>query len=158
VSETPDSKTDLETSMEDELLDRFEAKKPSVEEKQALREAHQHHLVRDTTSTLTVDPDEEMVGVEIESQVEIPDCYCFTCDEWVGLSGVDLTGTPRSKTDAYYLSGPPEDVQQAREETQTELRDLAYRAMRDVEQVNSVEGGFDFVATQLEQIRDDRGE
>lgn len=158
MSETTDSKADLETRINASLLDRFKAKEPSAEEKDALREAHEHHLVRDTTSKLTVDPDEEMAGVEIESQVEIPDLYCFTCREWVGLSGVDLSGTPRSKADAYYLDGPPEDLRQAREETRGELTDLAYRAMRDVEQVESVEDGFEFVATQLEQVRDERSE
>jgi len=156
VSEAADSKGDLETSMEDDLRARFEAKKPSAEERQQLREAHQHHLVRDTTSTLTVDPEDDMEGVEIESQVEIPDLYCFTCEEWVGLSGVDLTGTPRSRKDAYYLGGPPEDLREAREETRDELHDLAYRAMRDVEQVESLADGFEFVATQLEQVRDER--
>lgn len=156
MSEAADSKADLESSLEADVRDRFEAKKPSAEERQQLRDAHQHHLVRDTTSTLTVDPEDDMEGVEIESQVEIPDMYCFTCGEWVGLSGVDLTGTPRSRKDAYYLGGPPEDLREARSEVRDELRDLAYRAMRDVEQVESPEDGFEFVATQLAQVRDER--
>jgi len=158
VSDAADSKADLETSMEAELLDRFEAKEPSAEEKRDRREEHRHHLVRDTTSTLTVDDNPDMQGVEVTSTIEIPDLYCFTCKEWVGLSGVDLSGTPRSKADAYYLDGPPDDLQQARDETQSELLDLAYRAMRDVDRFESLEDGLEFVDGQIEQVRDEHDE
>ena len=82
----------------------------------------------------------------------VRDAYCFTCNEWVGLSGIELRGTPRSKTDAYYLSGPPADVIEARETVRERLGDLAEYALKNVEQLETAEDAFEFIGEQHEQV------
>ena len=130
---------DLEASIEGNLHEEYEAKRLSDEAYKAALRDHEHHLVRETTSQVTIEPEEDTPGVEVTSTVTVVDMYCFTCEEWVGVSGVDLSGTPRSKNDAYYLGGPPEDLCKTREMTQEDLQDLAYRAVQDVDRFETVE-------------------
>lgn len=145
---------EIQRSLESDLREEFEAKQPSPAEQQELREAHRHHLVRDTESKLSVDADVDMGGVEVDSVIVVPDTYCFTCDEWVGLSGVDLRGTPRSRKDAYYLAGPPEDVETAQKVAQSGLVELAEFVEEEVERVESVADAAEFVAGELEKVTD----
>ena len=87
--------------------------------------------------------------------------HCFTCGEWVGLSGVDLRGTPRSKADAHYLGGPPESIREVGDETRETLVALAIQVRDDLPMVDTLDEAAEFVADELERVRaglDDRDE
>jgi hypothetical protein len=144
--------TDTEESVSADLREEMEAKEPNAEQKAELRAQHRHHLVRDTESKLTIEVD---VGEELgaEATVTVPDTYCFTCDEWVGFSGVDLRGTPRSRDDAYYLGGPPEGVGVARDSVTDATAELVQTVVRNVPHAETVDDALDFIETELEQAR-----
>lgn len=142
---------DAEQKMSDALLDELKARRPDEEERERLLGDHEGHLVRHTTSKRT-ETEEIGAGMVAEKTAEIPDTYCFTCEEWVGLSGADLRGTPRSKTDAFYLGGMSKEVRSAKQTVVKGLDDLIYRVKRDVGHINSVEEAREFVATELEGL------
>lgn len=141
-------------SVSADIRERFEEKEPSEEQKERLRDEHHGHLVRETTSRLTVDAAEELEGIEVDARVEIPDLYCFTCEEWVGVSGIDLRGTPRSKSEAYYLGGMPPDVLSARNGAAKTLNELADALTERVEHLNGRLDAFDFIETELDALQD----
>lgn len=153
MSDAQGAPDDYEQSISENVETDLRAKEPSEDEKEELRERHQNHLVRHTTSKLSMEP-EVMEGVEAQATAEIPDMYCFTCGEWVGLSGVDLRGTPRSTKDAFYLGGMPQEVLQAKNMVMRELNDVAYRLLRDVEHLENKKDAYEFIATELEQVAD----
>jgi len=154
---TRDSVTDesgvSQESLSGEIREQFEQKEPSEERKNELRSKHDGHLVRDTTSKLSVDAAEDIDGVEVDAKVEIPDLYCFSCGEWIGLSGVDLRGTPRSKKEAHYLGGMPSDVRSAKNGTQETLTELADALTERVGHIEDRADAFMFIETELEKLR-----
>jgi hypothetical protein len=152
---------EAEESASESLREDLEEKEPSEEEKQALREEHEGHLVRDTTSKLTVESPNAVPGMEVEAKAEIPDSYCFDCEEWIGLSGVNLRGTPRSRSEAYYLGGMPIDVLQAKDGTAKTLNELADRLVDRVERLDDRDDAYQFIETetmnQNNSTQNDRG-
>jgi len=146
----------VEKSVSESVRQDLEEQEPSEAEKQRLRQQHEGHLVRDTTSKLAVESPDVGLGMEVEAKAEIPDTYCFTCDEWIGLSGVDLRGTPRSRSDAYYLGGVPVDVLHAQNGTAKTLNELADRLTDRVETVKDTADAYGFIATELDKLQ--RGE
>lgn len=155
---TQQSEEEFQETVTGEIRGRFEEKEPSEEEKAELRKEHLHHEVRDTTSQLSVDAARDIPGVEVDAEIEVPDLYCFTCEEWVGLSGIELRGTPRSKKDSYYLGGPPEDVAEARQTVREHLTDLAEHALANVETVTDAEDALEFVEDEAERLSADLAE
>lgn len=151
MTDTPDSS--IEERAEESAREQIEANRPNEDERRELLEEHRHHLVRDTTSKQTRTDGEESI-VQLETTVEAPDTYCFTCEEWVGLSGLNLTGTPRSKTEAYYLGGPPADVADARETIRDNLHDLAAYALENVDHIDDAKAAFEFVGDQQAALVD----
>jgi len=143
----------VEESVSKTLREDFEEKEASEEEKQALREEHEGHLVRNTTSKLAVESPEIGLGMEVEAKAEIPDTYCFDCDEWIGLSGVNLRGTPRSRSEAYYLGGMPMDVLHAKNGTAKTLNKLAGNLTDHVERLGDRADALQFIETELEELR-----
>jgi hypothetical protein len=141
----------VENSVSESVRTELESKQPSEEQKQELRQEHRGHLVRDTTSKLTVDSPDVGPGMELDAKAEVPDTYCFTCEEWIGVSGVDLRGTPRSRADAYYLGGPPDEVLEAKRGTAKTLSELADRLVSRLEHIEDREDAFEFIKTELEQ-------
>lgn len=148
IAQDPD---ELEESVEGNVREWVRDQRPDEETRKELLREHAHHLVRDTESAYSRDHDSPN-GVEINSTAYVEDTYCFTCEEWVGLSGVGLRGTPRSRADAYYLGGPPEDVREARAKVRDELGDLAEHALLNVEHVEDAEDAFAFIGEQHEQL------
>jgi len=157
ADEIPQDAEELEEqfneNVSESVRERLRAQRPDKETRAALLKSHVHHLVRTTESAHTVDRDTPE-GIEIDATAHVEDTYCFTCGEWVGVSGVDLRGTPRSKADAHYLGGPPDDVREAREEIQDRLGDLAEHALLTVEHVETAADAFEFVGEQLEKVTD----
>lgn len=143
---------DIESTLSEGVKEELEAKKPSESEKKQLLREHRHHLVRSTTSELSVEP-EVSEGVEATATADVPDIYCFTCAKWIGISGVELRGTPRSKEDAYYLGGTPEDVCEARQTVREGIEDLSYQVLRDVDHIDSLADAYAFVQTQFEKTQ-----
>lgn len=148
-SEIEDPEKQFTQKHRDELEDR----RPDEDERKRLLAEHEGHLVRQTTSKRT-ETEEIGSGMVAEKTAEIPDMYCFTCSEWVGLSGVELRGTPRSRADAFYLGGMPQEVLRAKQTVAEGLNDLAYRVRREVGHVDGVDEAFEFVETELERISD----
>jgi len=148
----PDRKGDVESSISDSIRRDLKAKEPSEEEKARLRRAHNGHLVRETTFQLSVDA----VGpwMEAEATAEIPDIYCFTCEEWIGVSGVDLRGTPRSGSEAFYLGWVPRSVRNARQGTRSTLCDLADALAERLDHLTDRDDALDFIEAEVECIRD----
>jgi len=144
---------EVESSITESVRDRFERKELSDDKKDELRSDHTHHLVRNTHSQVTIKPDVGP-GIEAKTTVEIPDMFCFTCGEWVGLSGVDLRGKPRSKDDAYYLGGPPESVTELRSQVQNEACYLASKIIDKHPHIDTPEGAAEFVQTEVSRISD----
>lgn len=141
--------SDVSHGLEEEL----KAQEPSEERKQELRESHDGHLVRHTTSKLSMDVDMPE-GVEVDATAEIPDIYCFTCEEWVGVSGVALRGTPRSRRDAFYLGGMPPAVLTARNGTVKTLIELADALVDRLEHVEERADAFQFIETELQKVNE----
>ena len=154
MSPSQEDPDDLEEDLTDGVRNDLKEKEPSDEKKKELLEEHRHHLVRKTTSQLSMEPD-VMQGVEAVATAEVPDMFCFTCNEWVGLSGVDLRGKPRSKADAYYLGGPPQDILEEKNTVREQIGELAERIYTRVDRVDDADEAFEFVADEIEQIRDD---
>lgn len=138
--------------LSDDLAEDLEGQEPSEERKKELRNRHDGHLVRRTTSRLSIDVDMPE-GVEVDATAEIPDIYCFTCAEWVGLSGVDLRGTPRSRRDAYYLGGTPPEVRAARDGTIKTLNRLADALADRLDHVEDRGDAYEFIETELQKER-----
>lgn len=149
MSDTEDLE-DLESKVGGSIRDRLESQEPSEQEKEALRKTHNGHLVRDTTSTLTVDD----VPAMVEAKAKIPDTYCFTCEEWIGLSGIELAGTPRSKTDSYYLGGPPKAIRELRDVTRRKITDFCELIIASHPYIDSPERAAEFISDEIEQIQD----
>ena len=99
------AEANLKDSISTDLRDRFMEEQLDKEEYKTALHEHVHHFVRETTSQVTVEPEEDTPGAEVTSTVTVEDVYYFTCDEWVGVSGVDLSRTLRLKADTYYLGG-----------------------------------------------------
>lgn len=154
ISTNGRSRPDVEEYVSDSLREELEAKEPSEDERQALREEHEGHLVRDTTSKLAVESPDVGPGMEVEAKAEIPDTYCFDCEEWIGLSGVNLRGTPRSRSEAYYLGGMPMDVLHGKNGTAKTLNELADRLTDRVERLDSRDDAYEFIGTELEELRE----
>lgn len=148
----------IEDQVSESLLERLKDQEPSDERKAELRAAHRHHLVRATTSQLALDHDIGLDGVEVDATAEIPDTYCFTCGEWVGLSGIDLSGTPRSRRDAYWLHGPPEEIVRARDAVDDGLVRLANRVMADAPMLDTPADAIEFIEGRLEKLADSQEE
>lgn len=144
---------DVEESLQSAKRDEIASERPDEEQRQQILDEHRHHLVRRTTSQVTEEEEIEP-GMIAETTAEVEDIYCFDCEAWIGISGVDLRGTPRSRADAYYLGGPPDAVVEAREDVGDTLADLAYRVMRDVPTVEDADDALDWIEGELEQARD----
>lgn len=144
---------EIESKFERGIRERLEAKEPSEERKEELRREHTHHLVRRTTSQLKLDEEIDVEGFHAETKAVIPDIYCFTCDEWIGLSGIDLRGKPRSKTDAFYLDGPPESIATVRKELRNRLEKLVGLVYKEIDRTESPEEAAEFIANELEQTK-----
>lgn len=139
--------------IEESVRAEMEAKEPSEARKEELREEHRNHLVRDTESDLTIDLD-VAEGMGAEATVTVPDLYCFSCEEWVGLSGIDLRGTPRSRADAYYLDGAPEGVEDTRHRVTHDVADLVEMVAENVPHVGDAEDALEFIETEIEQAKE----
>lgn len=144
---------DVEEEITADYRQVLKSKEPSPSKKAELRAKHRHHLVRDTTSRYTV-TDQPAEGIQIDKSAEVPDLYCFTCEEWVGLSGVDLRGTPRSRKDAYYLGGPPGEVVDARKTVRNTLADLVASVASTVPTVEDADDAFDFIEGEQQKARE----
>jgi hypothetical protein len=143
---------ELEAETSAEVRERLTEQEPSEDKKDELLADHWHHLVRFTTSRLSVEAGKDLPGVEVDATAEVPDAYCFSCDEWVGLSGVDLRGTPRSTADAQYLGGPPDDVLAGRESVRRTVASLCDHIAETVESVNGTAEAFEWVETELDGL------
>jgi hypothetical protein len=144
----------VEESVSESLRQELEAQEPSDEKKRELRMEHEGHLVRDTTSKLAVDSPDVGPGMEVDAKAEIPDTYCFTCERWIGLSGVELRGTPRSRADAYYLGGMPMGVLHAKNGATKTLNELAEAITNRVETVDTKDDAYQFIETALKELQD----
>ena len=151
---TSDNRDEIQTIVSESVRERLESQEPGEDEKAKLRDEHDGHLVRDTTSQLQVDGAEVGPGVEAETTAQIPDTYCFTCEEWVGFSGVELRGTPRSRREAYYLGGMPQDVLSAKNGTAETLTELADALIERVGHIDTRSDAYEFVETELETLVD----
>lgn len=143
----------VEQSVSDSLRQELEAQEPPDERKRELLMEHEGHLVRDTTSKLAVDSPDVGPGMEVDAKAEVPDTYCFTCEEWVGLSGVELRGTPRSRADGYYLGGMPMDVLHAKNGAEKTLTELAEALTHRVEYLDTRGDAYQFIESVLEEMR-----
>ena len=128
----------------------LESQRPDSDWRAELLADHEHHLVRDTTSKLT-ETEEIGPGMVAEKEADIPDTFCFTCEEWVGLSGVDLRGRPRSRKEAYYLGGPPREVENARQEVRDGLANLVASIVSTVPHVDDADEALAFIETEREK-------
>jgi len=151
--EAPEDVESAEAAKREEVLDRLREQRPDASERVALKREHDHHLVRETTSERT-ETQEPVPGMEIEIAVEVGDIYCFTCEEWIGISGVDLRGTPRSKTDAYYLNGPPEAVKGLRERVEDSAINLVETIINSHPNIEEPSAAADFVLDEVDQLSD----
>lgn len=147
----PEDSDGVEKAVSEDVREWVREQRPDEETRQDLLQEHLHHLIRFTESAYTVDRDAPP-GIEIDATVYVQDAYCFTCSEWIGLSGIELRGTPRSKTEAYYFSGPPDDVLEARATVRDRLGDLAEYALKNVDQLETAEDAFEFIGEQHEQV------
>jgi len=143
----------IEKSVSESLRKDLQEREPGEGKKQKLRDEHEGHLVRETTSQLAVESPDSGPGMEVESKAEIPDTYCFDCGEWIGLSGVNLRGTPRSRSEAYYLGGMPTDVLHAKDGTAKTLNELADRLVDQVERIDDRDDAYEFIETELGDLR-----
>jgi hypothetical protein len=148
---------ELEESVKHDVREWVRNQRPDKETQKELLTEHQHHLVRDTESTYSRSPDSPD-GIKVETTAYVYDTYCFTCGEWVGISGIELRGTLRSRANAYYLGGPPDDVRQARAKIRDELQSLAEYALLNVDHVEDVEEAFAFVGEQHEKLTKEASE
>lgn len=154
-----DSETDnqLVDSSSDEKLkaqyrEEITAQEPSAEERERLINQHSGHLVRRTTSQ--VSQSDEINGVvQVDRTANVPDMWCFTCDEWVGLSGVELTGRPRSRTEAFYLDGKPETVAKAEQEVRDTLAELVKSVGSSVSHVDDAVDALEFVEAEVSKAK-----
>ena len=142
---------DVKHSVTESVRQELEEQEPTQEQKENLLSDHNGHLVRETTSKLSVESPDLPPGVEIDADAEIPDTYCFTCGEWVGLSGVNLRGRPRSRTEAYYLGGAPDSVRKARSEVADSVADLVESVTVAVPHVNGAKDALDFINAEMEK-------
>jgi len=147
----PEDAGGVEDAVSEDVREWVQEQQPDEEARRDLLQEHLHHLIRTTESAYTVDRDAPP-GIEINATVYVQDTYCFTCSEWIGLSGIDLRGTPRSKAKAYYLSGPPDDLLEARATVRERLGDLAEYALKNVDQLETAEDAFEFIGEQHEQV------
>jgi len=146
----------IELTLSEGVEEDLKAKEPSESEKKRRLREHRHHLVRSTTSKLSVEP-AVSEGVEATATAEVPDTYCFICEEWIGTSGVELRGTPRSKADAYYLGGKPADVRAAENGTRDTLEELADALTERVEHIEDRSDAYEFVEAELERAQSSTG-
>lgn len=144
-----------EEKVEQAYLEELREKEPSSEEKASLRAEHEGHLVRDTTSQITESDELDGGGIKMQKTVEVPDTYCFTCGEWVGLSGAELSGTPRSRATAYYLGGKPPEIRTAEEGVSKTLDELAEALVERVGHVEDRGAAYEFIETKLEAMQND---
>jgi hypothetical protein len=147
----PEDAGGVEDAVSEDVREWVREQQPDEETRRDLLQEHLHHLIRPTESAYTVDRDAPP-GIEIDATVYVRDTYCFTCSEWIGLSGIDLRGTPRSKAEAYYFSGPPDDLLEARATVRERLGDLAEYALKNVDQLETAEDAFEFIGEQHEQV------
>lgn len=139
------SVSELEDTITTELEEEIEQNKPDADECAELIREHVHHLVRRTQSKTTIEKD---------TPVEVPDMYCFTCGAWVGLSGVNLNGTPRSKREAFYLDGPPDAVAEIEETVDEAIIELASSVRNELPRMDSIEEAVGFIGDEIERIQD----
>lgn len=133
-----------EQSASETVRQELEEQRPSEEERKRLLRQHEGHQIRRTTSKLT-ETDELGDGMELEVEKEVLDIYCFTCEEWVGISGVELSGTPRSKADAYWLGGADGELAAARARATEAVADAAGEVIGEHPQIDSAEEAVQFV-------------
>lgn len=146
--EVGSSINEMEADFAEQFRQELEEQAPSDDEVEELLKQHQHHLVRRTTSRHTKKRSvgkDDLELLKVEGTTEVPDMYCFTCGEWVGLSGVDLRGTPRSRGDAFYLDGEPEAVEDARAVVLIGLRRLAAHVADEVPHVETSADAVEFI-------------
>lgn len=139
-----------EDKISESAREEYASQRPDAEEQAELLAQHKHHLIRQTTSKIT-ESEEVADGMVAETEAEIPDTYCFTCEEWIGLSGVDLRGKPRSRKDAYYLEGPPSEVSEARQQVRDGLADLTEAVASTVPHVDDAQDALEFIEQEREQ-------
>jgi len=108
---------------------------------------HKHHQIRMTTTKMVLD-----IGDFAEVQMEIEDTYCFTCGEWLCSQGIEPRGTPRSKKDAWWVAGPPEEVEEAREDCRDALAEMADEVVEKHPTVEDREEALGFIEDQIEQM------
>lgn len=147
----PENSDEVEEVVSEDVRKWVREQRPDEETRQNLLQEHVHHLIRFTESAYSVERDAPQ-GVEIDATAYVEDAYCFTCGEWVGLSGIKLRGTPRSKADAFYFGGPPDDVLDAQATVRDRLGDLAEYALKNVDQLETAEDAFEFIGEQHEQV------
>jgi len=147
------SEREIEQSLSEQAREKYSEKELTGDERREALAAHHHHLVRDTESQVTFHPD-VADGIESEVTVTVPDTYCFTCEEWIGVSGLDLTGTPRSSSEAYYLNGPPEAVNDLQNRVQDTVTDLAGTVIDTHPDIETPAEAATFITTEIEQIKD----
>ncbi|MDR5657298.1 hypothetical protein RH831_08905 [Halodesulfurarchaeum sp. HSR-GB] len=136
--------------------EKLREKEPSEKEKDALLDEHDGHLIRHTDSQFSEKEDlGDGGGIQMERTAQVSDTYCFTCEEWVGLSGVDLRGTPRSKADAFYYGGMPVEILQAKNGAAKTLNELAEALKDRLDRIENREEAYEFISDELEGIRDD---
>lgn len=149
-----DSQEEFEDSVGDLYREKAKDKRREISN-ELLLEKHRHHLVRETTSTKTF-TERVGKGMEVESQITVEDMYCFTCEEWVGISGVDLSGTPWSKKNAYYIDGPPEELEKVKDETFDFLCSLCDNIVsnEELDNVENVSDSIEIIEEELERLKE----
>ncbi len=122
----------------------------TYERLEELEENHEHHEIRQTDTKMSFN----VAGV-FDVSLEIGDTYCFTCGEWLCEQGFEPRGTPRSKKDAEWFRGPPEEVEHTKEAAQGELERIARRVQEHHPGIDTEGGALEFIADEIEQMEAD---
>lgn len=152
--ENPIDPATIEESLSDSIKEKYGDQRLTGEERRDALSEHEHHLVRDTHSQITFHP-ESLGRIQPEVTATVPDTYCFTCEEWIGLSGLDLPGTPRSRAEAYYLDGPPGEVIDLQKRVHDSVTDLAGTIIDEHPDINTPAEAATFITSEIEQIKND---
>ncbi|MFB6256297.1 MAG: hypothetical protein ABEH58_06155 [Haloplanus sp.] len=117
---------------------------------------HRHHRIRHTESRRRIRDDTRDLygipdlGARVDVELVASDVYCFTCDEWVGLADIPLTGTPRDASSAYYYHGPPEALRALADHVDDQVRELLAEVVAEHPEVDSLAGAVDFLRDRAE--------
>jgi len=136
--------------LDEELLERVRENEPDEEERDMLEQQHEEHFVRwcEPHKTEAIEKD----GVVI-AEVELDGCdlYCFTCGEYVGFTGIEWSQPPRSRSEAFWKGGPPEEVTDLNVEIWEATAWLVKRTLSDHPHIETVEGAVEFIQGGLEK-------